>query len=152
MQGGKIGESIRKIIKTIIVIAMLLLAAACQREGSISVNEPWARPGSAGNVGAAYFTINNPTSQPDVLLSADADVAAQVEIHLSMIDEDGTMEMRPQENVPVPSGGSLSFEPGGFHIMLIDLQQDLQPGDTFEMTLTFQSAGERTVTVEVVEN
>jgi copper(I)-binding protein len=36
--------------------------------------------------------------------------------------------------------------------MLIDLQQDLRPGDTFELTLTFQSAAERTVTVEVVEN
>jgi copper(I)-binding protein len=142
----------RKIIRTILVFATLLLSAACQGEGSLSVNEPWARPGNAGNVGAAYFTINNPTSQPDVLLSADADVAAQVEIHLSRINEDGTMEMRPQENVPVPSGGSLAFEPGGFHVMLIDLQQDLRPGDTFELTLTFQSATERTVTVEVVEN
>jgi hypothetical protein len=62
------------------------------------------------------------------------------------------MEMRPQENVPVPSGASLAFEAGGFHVMLIDLEQDLQPGDTFELTLTFQSAGQRTVTVEVVEN
>lgn len=141
-----------KIIETIIVITTLLLASACQREGSLSVNEPWARPGSAGNVGVAYFTINNPTSQPDLLLSADSDVAAQAEIHLSRISEDGTMEMRPQENVPVPSGGSVAFEPGGFHVMLIDLQQDLLPGDTFDLTLTFQSAGERTVTVEVVEN
>lgn len=142
----------REIVKSIMLFAMLLLASACQREGSLSVNEPWARPGTAGNVGAAYFTINNPTSQPDILLSADSDVAAHVEIHLSRINADGIMEMRPQENVPVPSGSSVAFEPGGFHIMLIDLQQDLQPGGAFDLTLTFQSAGERTVTVEVIEN
>lgn len=116
------------------------------------MDSPWARPGTAGSNGAAYFAINNATSQPDLLLSANCDLAAATEIHMSRMREDGTMEMRPQENVPVPSGGSVTFEPGGLHVMLVDLQQDLQPGDAFDLQLAFQNAGEISVQVEVLEN
>lgn len=135
----------------ILSILIVLFLSACQ-QGHLSISSPWARPGGAGSNSAAYFAINNPTSQPDLLLSASCDLAAVAEIHMSRMREDGTMEMRPQENVPVPSGGSVTFEPGGLHVMLVDLQQDFQPGDTFDLRLTFQNAGEITVQVEVLEN
>jgi periplasmic copper chaperone A len=138
--------------KVILFTLLVLLLSACQREGHLSVDSPWARPGTAGSNGAAYFAINNATSQPDLLLSANCDLAAATEIHMSRMREDGTMEMRPQENVPVPSGGSVTFEPGGLHVMLVDLQQDLQPGDAFDLQLAFQNAGEISVQVEVLEN
>lgn len=138
--------------KAIVLILIVSLLSACQQQGHLSVSSAWARPGSAGSNNAAYFAINNPTSEPDLLVSAACDLAAAAEIHLSRMREDGTMEMRPQENVPVPSGGSVIFEPGGLHVMLVDLQQDLNPGDTFDLRLTFQNAGEITVQVEVLEN
>ena len=141
-----------KPINSSISILIIFFLSACQQQGHLSVNSPWARPGSAGTNGAAYFTINNPTSQSDLLLSANCDLAAAAEIHMSRMREDGTMEMRPQENVPVPPGGSVNFEPGGLHVMLVDLQQDLNAGDTFDLRLTFQNAGEITVQVEVLEN
>lgn len=138
--------------RVILLILLVPLLSTCQREGHLSVDSPWVRPGAAGSNSAAYFAINNPTSEPDLLLSAACDLAAAAEIHLSRMREDGTMEMRPQENVPVPPGGSVNFEPGGLHVMLVDLQQDLNAGDTFDLRLTFQNAGEITVQVEVLEN
>lgn len=131
---------------------IILLLSACQQQGHLSVNSPWARPGSAGSISAVYFTINNPTSQSDLLLSAECNIATAAEIHLSRMREDGTMEMRPQENVPVASGSSVNFEPGGLHVMLVDLQQDIQPGDTFDLRLAFQNAGEISVQVDVLNN
>ncbi len=135
-----------------LLLTALFLFAACQREGTLSVNSAWARPGNAGGNSAAYFTINNPTSQPDLLLAVDCDIAAHAEIHMSRIKEDGTTEMRPQENVPVPTGGSVHFEPGGLHVMLVDLKQPIQPGEPFDLRLTFQNSGEMIVNVEVREN
>lgn len=138
-------------VKVFVILAISLMSA-CQRAGHLSVDSAWARPGNSGSNSAAYFTINNRTSQPDLLLSAASDVTRAAEIHLSRMREDGAMEMRPQENVPVPAGSSVQFEPGGLHVMLIDLNRDLQPGDTFQLRLFFQSAGQFVLDVQVAEN
>lgn len=61
------------------------------------------------------------------------------------------MGMREVARIAVPAGSTVSLAPGGLHIMLIDLATDLQPGDRFELTLVFEAAGERSVTVEVRE-
>jgi copper(I)-binding protein len=45
--------------------------------------------------------------------------------------------------------GMQLLKPGGFHIMLIGLTNELKSGDTFDITLTFANAGEITVTVPV---
>lgn len=128
------------------------MLGSCQETGHLSVNSAWSRPASEGSNGAAYFSINNPTSQQDFLLAARCDIATQAEIHMSNMREDGVMEMIPQETVPVDPGSSVQFEPGGLHVMMVNLQQDLNPGDTIELRLQFQNAGEIPVNVEVLEN
>jgi hypothetical protein len=62
------------------------------------------------------------------------------------------MEMRPVEEIPVAAGELVALEPGGYHIMLLDLGEPLEVGDQFEVTLTFEQAGELDVTVEVRES
>ena len=73
--------------------------------------------------------------------------------------DDGEMDMggamRMQELVdglPLQGGETVSFTPGGYHVMLIDLAEPLVTGDEFELTLDFANAGTTTVTVEVAEN
>jgi copper(I)-binding protein len=61
------------------------------------------------------------------------------------------MSMREVGEIAVPSGSTVELAPGGLHIMLLDLEEDLAVGDTFELTLQFQEAGDLTVTVEVRE-
>jgi copper(I)-binding protein len=63
----------------------------------------------------------------------------------------GMMGMREVASIAIPTGETVELVPGGYHIMLIDLVRDLDPGDTFEVTLVFERAGERTVTAEVRE-
>lgn len=48
-----------------------------------------------------------------------------------------------------PAGGAVAFKPGGLHVMLMDLERDLKPGDTFSLTLKFEKAGARSVQVTV---
>lgn len=63
----------------------------------------------------------------------------------------GEMTMRQVSSIEVPAGEVVNLEPGGFHVMLLDLPQPLEVGDTFDVTLTFELAGEQTVTAEVRE-
>lgn len=59
------------------------------------------------------------------------------------------MVMQPVERIELPAGETVSLEPGGYHIMLLQLAEPLVAGDTFDVTLTFENAPEQTVTVEV---
>lgn len=61
----------------------------------------------------------------------------------------GMMTMQPVDRIPVPAGESVALEPGGYHIMLMDLAQPLEVGSTIEVTLVFETAGEVVVTAEV---
>lgn len=102
-----------------------------------------------GGTGAAYFLIENGGSEADRLIAAAAGVSDVVEIH-EIADNNGVMEMRPlADGLEIPAGETVALEPGGYHIMLIGLKHDLNAGDTFDLTLTFETAGEVVVPVSV---
>ena len=123
-------------------------APATIAQNGISLHDPWARTGTSGDNSAAYVAVKN-ANATDTLVAASSDVAASVELH-TVISEDGVMKMRPVEGgIEIPSAGLQMLKPGGFHIMLIGLNNDLKSGDTFEVTLTFANAGDITVTIPV---
>ena len=127
---------------------VLLLLAGCSG-GELSIEGAWARPGIPGGNSAVYFTIDNPTGQADTLLSAECSMAQHAELHRSKMTEEGAMTMEPQESVPVPAGEQVSFEPGGLHVMLVSMNEEIQPGDSLPLTLRFEKAGEMQITAEV---
>jgi copper(I)-binding protein len=144
----------------------------------VTVSDPWARSTADGQtMGAAYMTITG-GSEDDRLVAASAptDIAAETQIHETVAAEDGTdtsmstsendmdrgtetdmemgtstdaMTMREVEGIDVPADGTVTLEPGGYHVMLMDLAAPLTAGETFDLTLTFEEAGEQVVTVEV---
>jgi copper(I)-binding protein len=66
-----------------------------------------------------------------------------------MTSGSGETSMEELAELDVPAGGELVLEPAGSHIMLVDLAGSLDDGDSFELTLHFETAGDETVTVEV---
>jgi copper(I)-binding protein len=66
-----------------------------------------------------------------------------------MDDSAPMMGMREVAQIDLPAGETVRLEPGGLHIMLLDLVEDLEPGDTFELTLDLDNGDDLTVTVEV---
>jgi periplasmic copper chaperone A len=98
---------------------------------------------------AVYFMVSNQRAVADRLVEAAvADMRGVVEIHDSIM-EGGQAEMRPVEGVEIPAGGSAAFEPGGYHVMLLDLDAPLEVGDMLEITLTFEAARDVDVSAEV---
>jgi copper(I)-binding protein len=63
----------------------------------------------------------------------------------------GMMTMKPVTSIEIPAGETVELKPGGYHIMLLDVKKVLAVGDTIEVTLTFEKAGEVQATAEVRE-
>jgi copper(I)-binding protein len=70
------------------------------------------------------------------------------EIH-NHIMEGNVAKMRRVDSIPVPDGGSVTLQPGGYHIMLMDLKGPLKAGDTVKLKLKFEKAGEMEVDAKV---
>ncbi|HEX6035358.1 MAG TPA: DUF6174 domain-containing protein [Anaerolineales bacterium] len=121
------------------VLATTLLLSGCganiKKEG-VEVRDVWARPAAQGDNGAVYFVIRS--WQADEIVGGSSDVAEAVEIHESTMSGD-VMEMHHSPSIPLRAGEKVSFEPGGLHIMLVRLKQDLKTGDEFEITLHFRN-------------
>lgn len=113
----------------------------------ISVEEAWARPAGEGRMSAAYFRITNFESSPDTLLDVSSGIAGLTEIHESYEQEGGMVGMREAREVVIPANSTVHFEPGGLHVMLIQLTRTLQAEDSFDLTLQFTNQGEVTVPV-----
>ena len=62
---------------------------------------------------------------------------------------DMAMTMQPVASIDIPAGGEAVLEPGGLHVMLLDLPEPLEIGDEFELTFTQDDGDEFSVTVEV---
>lgn len=66
-----------------------------------------------------------------------------------MSDMGGAMQMQEVEDIPVAADGSVAFEPGGLHVMLLELADPLEIGETFTVTLTLDDGSELDIEVEV---
>jgi periplasmic copper chaperone A len=131
-----------------LALAAGVLVTGCQGSEGIDVTE--ARVGApTGPNAALYFTASNDESEPDVLIGVSTEVAGTAELHETTHGDDGTMGMRPVTSLDLPAGETLTLEPGGLHVMLIDVSP-LEEGDRISVTLHWQSAGEMGVEAEVV--
>ena len=145
----------QRLLAVLVSLSLALALAACSSAaspsaGAMVVTDAWARTSMGMDMaGAAYMTITNETGQADALIGVATTAAANPEIHETTADASGMMGMHPVERLNIPAGGTVTLEPGGFHVMLINLTGELVAGSTIELTLTFEKAGAVTVTAEV---
>ena len=130
-----------------LIYAILLVLTACSSQESIIIDQAWARPGDAGQNSAVYFMIENRTSRPIQITDASSEIARHVEIHLSSM-QNGVMRMEKQESVEIDSKQKMEFKPGDYHIMLMNLNENLSPGDVFSVTLTLDQ--EEPIIIEAI--
>ena len=97
---------------------------------------------------AAYMILVNNGKEADRLVQAKSPVAEAVELHKSEMKGE-VMSMTPVDFVEIAAGGQTELKPGGLHIMLIDLKEELKPGNMVELTLVFEKSGEITIQAEV---
>jgi copper(I)-binding protein len=106
------------------------------------------------NAGAVYMTIVAGESSDQLIgVAVEDSVAMKAEIHETTTVEDGDgqsmMTMQQVSLIDVPAEGEAVLEPGGYHVMLMQLAEPLVDGDEFTVTLTFEEAGDVEVLAEV---
>ncbi len=93
---------------------------------------------------AGYFTLENTGDTDRVLVSASSPGCGALMMHQSQ-DVGGVGQMIAVDTLLVPAHGSVTFSPGGYHLMCISPGDAVTPGGTVPVTLTFADGGALTV-------
>jgi copper(I)-binding protein len=117
--------------------AAAALSLATAAHAAPKVSAAWSRPAAQGTTGAGYMTLAN-TGPADALVAVESPLSKNVMIHQSAVTG-GMASMKMVPRVAVPAGGSVTFAPGGYHLMFVGLTRPLNVGDTLPATLVFAS-------------
>lgn len=125
----------QSIFVTITLGLLALPVAASAGEGNLEITGAWIRalpPSQPGT--AAYLTLHNEGGRPAVIRGGSVEGAGRVEIHTTR-EVDGLLRMVPLSTLEVPPGGSVVLEPGGTHLMVLDLERMPTAGESRRLCL-----------------
>lgn len=138
-----------------IIAALMCLqgGVACAQDitiGDLTITDPrtFETPPGA-RAAAAYFAVTNTGDSADALIGVEADFP-RVELHES-IEDGGVMKMRPVDRLDLAPGATVTLAPGGLHVMIMGLKAPFGAGDEVPLTLVFENAGPRSITLPVRE-
>ncbi|MEU7586879.1 copper chaperone PCu(A)C [Micromonospora sp. NPDC049230] len=110
-------------------------ASANPDAGVVGIRDPWVKAADKGMTAAFGTLVNNGDS--DVTVTSATTSVSSMELH-EMAMQDGKMVMRQKQGgIVVKARGTHALEPGGDHLMLMDLTKPVQAGDELTVTLTF---------------
>lgn len=129
------------------LLAAILLSSSSLVYAEIIVKDPWVRATvPAQRSTGAFMQI---TSTSDVrLVSVRSPVANNVEIHEMTMDSN-IMKMRQIQGIDLSRGKTVKLTPGNYHIMLIDLKQQVKDGEVVPVSLIFEDKDKKREIVEV---
>jgi len=129
-----------------LVTAALSLLLALPVAAQVTVTAPWIR-GTVPQQMATGAFMQLKSAKNAKLVEARSPVAGVVEIHEMKLDNN-VMRMRAVPALELPAGRMVELKPGGYHVMLMDLKQQMKEGEVVPVTLVIESAGKRE-TIEV---
>ncbi|MDO8148957.1 MULTISPECIES: copper chaperone PCu(A)C [unclassified Isoptericola] len=115
----------------------------------VSIDDAWVKAADAGMT-AGFGDITNDGEAEITVVAAATNAAARTELHETAADASGEMSMAEVEGgFVVPAGETLVLEPGGHHLMLMDLAGPVRAGDELTFTLTFGDGSTAELTAPV---
>lgn len=119
--------------------------------GELVIHHPWSRVSPMkADVAAGFMTITNTGKTDDRLVKASAEIAGMAQIHDMQMQGDVMKMQELAEGLPIPAGATVVLKPKSLHIMFMGLKEQLQEGEVFSGTLTFEKAGTVTIDYEVM--
>lgn len=122
-------------------------ASSTSPSASITVTDAWAKAQPNGPMTGVFGIITNTTSKPVTISAASSDSSAVTELHETVTKDGQSAMQKVDAGFVLEPGATRELRPGGDHIMLMQLNSPLKPGDTARITLT-TDAGD--VTFEAV--
>ena len=105
----------------------------------VQIDEPWVR-GTVPQQRATGAFMRLTAEKAARLVDAQSPVAGLVEVH-EMAMEGDVMKMRRIAALELPAGETVELKPGGYHVMLMQLQGQVKAGDEVPVTLVFEDVG-----------
>lgn len=128
-------------------LATTLLLAASAGHAQVTVNNPWVRATvPQQQATGAFMQISTPKDSR--LVAVRSPLTPTAELH-EMTMQDNVMRMRQVPGIALPAGKGAELKPGGYHVMLMGLKQQVKEGETVALTLVFEGKDGQRETVEV---
>jgi len=125
-----------------------LIFAALPVMAQVTVKDPWV-PATVPAMKATGAFMQITSAQDARLVEVKSPVAGIIEIHESTMDK-GVMKMRAlPDGLDLPAGKAVELKRGGYHVMMMDLKQQMKEGDTVPLTLVIEGKDKKRTTIEV---
>lgn len=132
------------------LMALLSLFSAAAFSASVQLSEVKVRELLPGrSMTAGYLTLENTGKTAVVLTGVTSPAFAEIELH-EHVHQDGMMKMQQLQQVEVPAGGTVTFQPGGLHLMLFDAKTALKAGDKVALSFQFSDGSSTEHQADVV--
>ncbi len=131
-----------------IVFFFLAIILPVHAERAVEVQDSWIRYIPGDRPMAGYLVMENGGDTDRHLIGVTSTAFGAVHIH-ETVERDGQMSMQPVDSITVPAGGRVALQPGGYHLMLMQLQSEIEVGDEVSMTLEFADGGSQGVVFAV---
>ena len=140
-----------RIIQGIVCAALgLLLSVTSSPGATLAVQDAWIREAPpTASVLAAYMVISNTGESPVGITAIASPDFELTELHRTIV-ESGVARMVPIEKLEIPAGDTISLDPGGIHLMLINPLHPLRAGDTVTLIIHGTDGSSTTLPVPVV--
>ncbi len=123
---------------SIATLALASLLASAQAMAQVDVSDAWVRGTvPAQTASGAFMTLH---AHQDAKLVGVSSPVGTAELH-EMKMENNVMRMRQIPSLDLPKMQDVQLKPGGYHVMLMGLKQQLKAGDTVPITLKFEQNG-----------
>lgn len=132
-----------------ILFASALLFASHITLADVNVESAYVRAVPPGQMNsAAFMQLKNQGPDDISLVAAKSQVAKNVELHTHTQDN-GVMRMRQISEINLPAGEAITLQPGGMHVMLIGLTQNLSVGENISLSLEFSDGSNQALEIPV---
>lgn len=134
-------------MKKIILTGLLAITSAAWAQTTVKVEDAWVRGTVAAQKASGAFMRLTPSANAR-LVAVQSPVAGVAEIH-EMAMENDVMRMRQIPGLDLAAGRTTELKPGGYHVMLMDLKQQLKGGERVAITLVFEDDAKKRFTQEI---
>ncbi len=141
-------KSPRRLLPLLAPLGLLAALAGAPALAQTTVTEPWIR-GTVAQQKATGLFASITSAKGGRLVAASSPVAGLVEVHEMSMDGN-VMKMRAlPAGLELPAGKAVTLKPGGYHVMLMELKQQLKEGDTVPVTLVIEGSDKQRESIEI---
>lgn len=142
-------SGIKRLVRTILAVAQLGILLPLTALAQVKVNDAWVRATVPQQQSTGAFMKLTGARHDLKLVEVRCPLAGVAEVHeMKLVDD--VMRMRAMKALELPAGQTVELKPGGSHLMLMALNQQVKEGSTVPITMVFEDAGGKRETIEII--